>query len=101
LNLVNNAPKFTAEEEGKLTRGLRRRPARFVDDTGIGIKPEQMGMLFEAFNQLDGSARRIYEGTGLGLHLCRRLLRLMGATSPSKAISARVPGLHSSFRQRP
>ncbi len=48
-----------------------------VADTGIGIKPEQMGMLFEAFRQLDGSARRQYEGTGLGLHLCRRLLTLM------------------------
>jgi signal transduction histidine kinase len=34
-------------------------------------------MLFEAFRQLDGTAKRMYEGTGLGLHLCRRLLELM------------------------
>jgi signal transduction histidine kinase len=48
-----------------------------VADTGIGIKREQMGMLFEAFRQLDASAKRVYEGTGLGLHLCRKLVTLM------------------------
>jgi signal transduction histidine kinase len=37
-----------------------------------------MGQLFEAFRQIDGSARRSYEGTGLGLYLCRKLLILMG-----------------------
>ena len=35
-------------------------------------------MLFEAFRQIDGSAKRVYEGTGLGLYLCRKLLTLMG-----------------------
>jgi signal transduction histidine kinase len=49
-----------------------------VADTGIGIGAEHLGMLFEAFRQVDGSARRIYEGTGLGLYLCRKLLTLMG-----------------------
>lgn len=46
-------------------------------DTGIGIRPEQLKLLFEAFRQLDGSPRRLYEGAGLGLHLCRKLLGLM------------------------
>jgi signal transduction histidine kinase len=35
-------------------------------------------MLFEAFRQVDGSARRVYEGTGLGLYLCRKLVTLLG-----------------------
>jgi signal transduction histidine kinase len=49
-----------------------------VSDTGIGIRPEHIPRLFEAFRQLDGSARKAYEGTGLGLYLCRKLLDLMG-----------------------
>ena len=46
-------------------------------DTGIGIKSQHIGMLFEAFRQVDGSAKRVYEGTGLGLYLCRKLLTMM------------------------
>jgi signal transduction histidine kinase len=78
LNLANNAVKFT--DRGEVTISARTEGDQLrvcVADTGIGIKPEQIGMLFEAFRQLDGSAKRIYEGTGLGLHLCRRLLELM------------------------
>jgi signal transduction histidine kinase len=78
LNLANNAVKFTDHGEVKITARADQDQLRVcVADTGIGIKPEQMGMLFEAFRQLDGTARRVYEGTGLGLHLCRRLLTLM------------------------
>jgi PAS domain S-box-containing protein len=78
LNLTNNAIKFTdrgavridaSAEDGKL--------AACVSDTGIGIRPEQLRLLFEAFRQLDGTPRRLHEGTGLGLHLCRKLLDLM------------------------
>jgi signal transduction histidine kinase len=78
LNLANNAVKFTERgavridaqaQGGKLTAS--------VSDTGIGIRPEQQRLLFEAFRQLDGTPRRLYEGTGLGLHLCRKLLDLM------------------------
>jgi signal transduction histidine kinase len=78
LNLTNNAVKFTergavrieaAAQDGKL--------AASVVDTGIGIRPEQLRLLFEAFRQLDGTPRRLYEGTGLGLHLSRKLLDLM------------------------
>ena len=79
LNLVNNAVKFTREG------GVRLEP-RIVDgrlsvdvlDTGIGITPEDMGLLFEAFRQVDGSSRRHFEGAGLGLHLSRLLARAMG-----------------------
>jgi signal transduction histidine kinase len=78
LNLANNAVKFTDRGEVKITARAEADKLRVcVTDTGIGIKPEQMGMLFEAFRQLDGTAKRAYEGTGLGLHLCRRLLTLM------------------------
>ena len=49
-----------------------------VSDTGIGIKEENMEYLFEAFRQIDGTARRRYEGAGLGLYLCKKLVTLLG-----------------------
>ena len=79
LNLANNAVKFTEKGRVRIQAAIlgdRLRVA--VADTGIGIKSEHIGMLFEAFRQVDGSARRVYEGTGLGLYLCRKLLGLMG-----------------------
>ncbi|MDL2275878.1 response regulator, partial [Desulfosarcina sp. OttesenSCG-928-G10] len=48
-----------------------------VKDTGTGISPEYMGMLFEPFTQADTSSTRKYEGTGLGLSICKQLTRLM------------------------
>lgn len=78
LNLVNNAIKFTEKGEVRIVAraGVETLQASVVD-TGIGIRPEDVGGLFVAFRQVDGSARRVYEGTGLGLHLCRRLLEAM------------------------
>ena len=79
LNLANNAVKFT--ERGSVTVECEAADGEVVvrvKDTGIGIKAEHLPMLFEAFRQVDGSARRVYEGTGLGLHLCRKLLDLLG-----------------------
>ena len=78
LNLTNNAVKFT--ERGAVRIDAAARNGRLdasVIDTGIGIRPEQLRLLFEAFRQLDGTPRRLYEGTGLGLHLSRKLLDLM------------------------
>jgi signal transduction histidine kinase len=49
-----------------------------VGDTGPGIKPEDMSRLFQEFSQVDVSAARRYEGTGLGLALCRRFVELHG-----------------------
>lgn len=78
LNLANNAVKFTERGEVRIRARAENEALRAsVTDTGIGIKSEHVGMLFEAFRQVDGSAKRVYEGTGLGLHLCRKLLRLM------------------------
>ncbi|HWQ91105.1 MAG TPA: HAMP domain-containing sensor histidine kinase, partial [Clostridia bacterium] len=87
LNVVNNAIKFTERGEVRVSASLEGDFLEVrVSDTGIGIKPEQMGLLFEAFRQLDGSAKRAYEGTGLGLHLCRRLLRLMGGEISARSV---------------
>jgi signal transduction histidine kinase/CheY-like chemotaxis protein/HPt (histidine-containing phosphotransfer) domain-containing protein len=83
-NLASNAVKFTERGEVVL-RALRQSndagalTVRFeVEDTGIGIAPEQRGRLFEAFEQSDISTSRKYGGTGLGLAICSRLVRLMG-----------------------
>ncbi len=79
LNLANNAVKFTDKGAVRISCEAWEEGVRVsVTDTGIGIREEQLPMLFEAFRQLDGSARRVYEGTGLGLHLCRKLLDLLG-----------------------
>ncbi len=79
LNLTNNAVKFT--EHGSVIITVQIGPdevALTVSDTGIGVKPESMERLFEAFRQVDGSARRVYEGTGLGLYLCKQLTTMLG-----------------------
>jgi signal transduction histidine kinase/HAMP domain-containing protein len=82
LNLLSNAIKFTPDG-GRIT--LVAAPvngdaeARIaVSDTGIGIAPEDQPKLFKEFSQLDGSASRKYEGTGLGLALSRRLVEMQG-----------------------
>ena len=84
LNLVGNAVKFT--EHGEITvsvamqtaRGLRSQVLISVEDTGIGIAPEEMGRLFQPFAQADASTTRRFGGSGLGLAISRRLAALMG-----------------------
>ena len=79
-NLLSNAIKFTPEN-GKITINAKLMDHHIqiaVSDTGIGIKPEDMEKLFEAFRQVDGSYARRYEGTGLGLILTKRLIELHG-----------------------
>ena len=79
LNLANNAVKFTEHGSVKIkVRGTREAVTVSVIDTGIGIKPENLANLFQAFRQVDGSARRVYEGTGLGLYLCRATRQMLG-----------------------
>lgn len=81
LNLANNAVKFTERGSVEIKVEAEEEGVRFeVTDTGIGIKPEQMCHLFHAFGQIDGSARRVIEGTGLGLYLCRKLVTILGGT---------------------
>jgi len=83
-NLVNNATKFT--EKGDITLRVELeeltdkdvRLAFSVKDTGIGMTPEQVSRLFNAFTQADGSTTRKYGGTGLGLVISKSLVELMG-----------------------
>ena len=83
INLVNNAIKFTERGGIRLKAehrqaGESRRLEISVEDTGIGIRPEDQKKLFGAFTQVDNSANRRYEGTGLGLHLSRKLAHALG-----------------------
>ena len=79
LNLLNNAVKFTERGEVRLTAETGPDTLRIsVADTGIGIKSEDMEKLFQPFRQIDSGLTRQYEGTGLGLTICRRLANRLG-----------------------
>jgi signal transduction histidine kinase/CheY-like chemotaxis protein len=83
-NLVSNAIKFTEKGEvvvhvGSDSKANAPGALRFrVCDTGIGIPPDKLDVIFESFAQGDSSTTREYGGTGLGLTISRRLLELMG-----------------------
>jgi signal transduction histidine kinase len=81
LNLVGNALKFT--DHGIVHLGVGRmagseRVAIQIEDSGIGMTPEQLARLFRPFVQADSSTTRKYGGTGLGLVISQRLTQLMG-----------------------
>ena len=83
FNLLSNATKFT--EKGAITlriwkehRDGQERIRFAVQDTGIGMTPEQLGKLFQAFTQADASTTRKYGGTGLGLVISRKFCQMMG-----------------------
>lgn len=81
LNLVNNAVKFS--EHGDIEVSCHASGQFWlicVSDQGTGIKPENLPALFEGFRQLDGSAHRAYEGTGLGVYLSKKLVEMLGGS---------------------
>jgi signal transduction histidine kinase len=79
-NLIGNAVKFT--KKGYIRFGYRQMaPDQLefaVEDTGIGLSPDQHELIFERFRQADLSNNRFYGGTGLGLTISRSLIQLMG-----------------------
>ncbi|WP_190803019.1 ATP-binding protein [Leptolyngbya sp. FACHB-261] len=83
-NLIRNAIKFTAVGKvvlriEKLDESEEGAVLHFsVQDTGIGLAPEDQTRVFEPFTQVEASATRQYEGTGLGLTICRKIVNLMG-----------------------
>jgi PAS domain S-box-containing protein len=82
LNLLSNAVKFTSVGGVKLM-GERINESRIritVEDTGIGIKEEDLEKIFEDFRQVDQSPTREYGGTGLGLSITRKLISLLNGT---------------------
>ena len=110
FNLLSNASKFT-REGGKIylaavrTRAPLRRPAEragdkarlvpqdvvwvSVADEGIGIKPEDMTKLFQEFSQVESSASRQAQGTGLGLALCKRFVELHGGRIGAESVPSK------------
>jgi signal transduction histidine kinase/CheY-like chemotaxis protein/uncharacterized protein YigA (DUF484 family) len=104
LNLLSNAVKFTDEGEVVLavdttspsTTGERCELVIEVRDTGIGIPPDRMDLLFQSFSQVDASISRRYGGTGLGLAISRRLAESMGGSLT--AVSSGIAGEGSTFR---
>ena len=86
INIMNNAVKFT--EKGHVKLRLQTEPGgegrislRFdIEDTGQGIKEEDLGKLFGAYSQVDTKKNHEKEGTGLGLAICKQLVSLMNGT---------------------
>jgi CheY-like chemotaxis protein/HPt (histidine-containing phosphotransfer) domain-containing protein len=98
-NLLSNAVKFTSHGHIKLSvdveeLGAESATLRFtVRDTGIGMTPEQVALLFQEFTQADSSITRKYGGTGLGLAISKKLVELMGGSIRVES----KPGTGSSF----
>lgn len=89
INLLNNSIKFTDRGSVSLSvtvennhcfpdASIKAAILIRIADTGIGIKPDDLKVLFQAFHQLDTGLSRQHEGSGLGLAICRRLTLLMG-----------------------
>jgi len=98
MNILGNAIKFT--ERGSVTMRVSCRPEGngstitfAVADTGIGMSREQMEHLFQPFSQADGSTTRRFGGTGLGLVICQRLVKLLGGQITVES----QPGVGSTF----
>ena len=100
INLLMNAAKFTEKGGVTLTASWKQLSDRTgkvlfaVEDTGIGMAPEQIGRLFQIFRQAESSTNRRFGGTGLGLAISQRLVKLMGGLIEVES----TPGLGSTFR---
>ncbi|POX39047.1 hybrid sensor histidine kinase/response regulator, partial [Streptomyces sp. Ru73] len=94
-NLLSNALKFTSK--GKIDLSVDQAGDETVTftvtDTGIGIAPEKLPVIFEAFQQADGTTNRKYGGTGLGLSISREIAGLLGGALTAES----EPGVGSTF----
>lgn len=95
-NFISNALKFT--EEGEITVSAVLIPEKnqvtfIVADTGIGIRADDLQLIFEEFSQIESAQQRKVKGTGLGLPLCRNLARLLHG---EVAVTS-IPGVGSTF----
>lgn len=98
LNLLSNAAKFTKHGEISLMAAAHMKSANpqleiTVRDTGIGISPDQIGRIFEEFEQAETTTTREFGGTGLGLTITRKLVQLMNGTIHVKS----TPGTETVF----
>lgn len=95
MNFMSNALKFTSK--GNISSQLivegAERVRVTIEDTGVGIKEDDMMRLFEPFQQINMDYTRSYKGTGLGLYLCEKLTGMIGAELEVKS----QPGEGSSF----
>jgi signal transduction histidine kinase len=100
LNIVSNAIKFTDAGDVVVSAGAVTLPDERIEllvtvtDTGVGIEPESLGQIFEAFEQADTSATRRFGGTGLGLTISSQLVQMMGGHITVRS----EPGHGSSFQ---
>jgi len=100
INLLNNAVKFTDIGSVTITVRLVADAPDFVmlhfsvEDTGIGITPEQLKKLFQSFSQADDSTTRRYGGTGLGLAISKNLIELMGGTISVESVPRQGTTFH-------
>lgn len=88
-NLIDNAVKFSKPEGGTVTITAAKETDRVkisVSDTGIGIKKEDIGRIFQSFEQLDAGITRKYCGTGLGLAVSKKLVELLGGRIKAESI---------------
>jgi CheY-like chemotaxis protein len=95
-NFVSNALKFTERGEVRISArlaGLGGSIVFDVQDTGIGIAPEDQERIFQEFTQIESAIQRRVRGTGLGLPLCRKLAELLGGTVSVRS----TPGAGSTF----
>ena len=87
MNLVSNAVKFTEQGGVKVVARVLRDGILEISviDTGTGIRKEDMARLFVPFQQVDESLTKKHEGTGLGLHLTRKIVTLLGGNISAKS----------------
>ena len=84
-NLLDNAVRFTKEGQVSVRAMVLKKDGQSVlcfevEDTGIGIDPEDAELIFDRFRQVDGSMTRSQGGSGLGLPITRQLLKQLGGT---------------------